>query len=222
MLSKLPSWVWSGAWTLAFVAGFVNVIGLLGFEHQAITHLTGLTSMLASATAVGDSRAITVIAAVLLSFVFGCACSGFIIQDSTLSLDHRYGLVLVIETALFCFAVPLLHHQNPWGMYLTGAACGLQNAMVSAYSGTVIRTTHVSGMFTDLGIFFGHWLRRIPYDSRRLRLCLVIISAFFCGGVLGALAFQRHSYNALYIPASMTGALAIAYAWFSVTKKKIS
>jgi uncharacterized membrane protein YoaK (UPF0700 family) len=39
MISKLPGWVWSSAWALSFVAGMVNVVGLLGFERQAITHV---------------------------------------------------------------------------------------------------------------------------------------------------------------------------------------
>ena len=54
MITKLPRWVWAGAWALAFVAGIVNVVGLLGFEHQAVTHLTGTTSMLAAALASFD------------------------------------------------------------------------------------------------------------------------------------------------------------------------
>lgn len=44
MIAKLSRWVWGGAWALAFVAGMVNVVGLLGFEHQAVTHLTGTTT----------------------------------------------------------------------------------------------------------------------------------------------------------------------------------
>lgn len=34
MISKLPRWVWTGTWVLAFVAGIINVVGFLGFEHQ--------------------------------------------------------------------------------------------------------------------------------------------------------------------------------------------
>ncbi|MBC8136414.1 MAG: DUF1275 family protein, partial [Fibrella sp.] len=51
MITKQPRWVWIGAWMLAFVAGMVNVVGLLGFDHQTVTHLTGTTSMLAAALA---------------------------------------------------------------------------------------------------------------------------------------------------------------------------
>ena len=53
----LPRWVWIGAGLLACVAGMVNVVGYLGFEHQAVTHLTGTTTLLGSAMAQGDLRA---------------------------------------------------------------------------------------------------------------------------------------------------------------------
>ena len=102
MISKLPRWVGAGAWALAFIAGIVNVVGLLGFEHQAVTHLTGTTSMLAAALASLDGAAAFHFAAIIGSFVAGTVLSGFLIQDSTLQLGRRYGV------ALLCVAVPLL------------------------------------------------------------------------------------------------------------------
>ena len=46
MTVHLPRWVWVGAISLACVGGMVNVVGYLGFEHQAVSHLTGTTSLL--------------------------------------------------------------------------------------------------------------------------------------------------------------------------------
>lgn len=211
MISKLPRWIWAGAWALAFVAGMVNVIGLLGFEHQAITHLTGTTSLLASALARMDGGGILHYAAALGSFLAGTVLSGYMIQDSTLQLGRRYGVALVLESLLLCAAVPLMQGGSDVGLYAAACACGLQNAMVSTYSGAVIRTTHISGMFTDLGIFLGHALRGLPVDPRRLRLCVIVISGFLCGGVAGTLVFQQLSYGALFVPAAMTSGIALAY-----------
>ncbi len=216
MISKLPRWVWSGAWALAFVAGIVNVIGLLGFEHHAVTHLTGTTSMLAAAVAALDGSAALHFAAVIGSFMAGTVLSGFIIQDSTLQLGRRYGVCLLLEALLLAAAVPLLQANSALGMYSASCACGLQNAMVSTYSGAVVRTTHLSGMFTDLGIFLGHWLRGLPVDARRLRLCFLIISAFLCGGVAGAAAFHRLGYSALYLPATLIFLTALAYGTYRI------
>ncbi len=220
MISKLPRWVWAGAWALAFVAGIVNVVGLLGFEHQAVTHLTGTTSMLAAALASRDGAAVLHFAAIIGSFVAGTVLSGFLIQDSTLQLGRRYGIALLLESILLCVAVPLLKRNHMFGIYSASCACGLQNAMVSTYSGAVIRTTHISGMFTDLGIFLGHTLRGLPVDSRRLRLCFLVISGFLVGGIVGAVAFQRFSYSALFIPATLTAITSLAYGAYLIRNRR--
>ncbi|MBC7980519.1 MAG: DUF1275 domain-containing protein [Armatimonadetes bacterium] len=220
MISKLPRWVWAGAWALAFVGGMVNVVGLLGFEHQAVTHLTGTTSMLSAALASLDGGAALHFAAVIGSFVAGTVLSGFIIQDSTLRLGRRYGIALLLESILLCIAVPLLNRSQMSGIYSASCACGLQNAMVSTYSGAVIRTTHISGMFTDLGIFLGHSMRGLPVDSRRLRLCIIIISGFLCGGIAGAAAFHRFSYSALFIPAALTAITSLAYGTYLLRSRR--
>lgn len=81
MISKLPRWVWAGAWALAFIAGIVNVVGLLGFEHQAVTHLTGTTSMLAATIASLDIPAIVHFASIIASFLAGTILSGNLLQD---------------------------------------------------------------------------------------------------------------------------------------------
>lgn len=207
----LPRWVWSGAWALAFIAGMVNVVGLLGFEHEAITHLTGNTSLLAEALARMDFSRTLHFLFLIGAFVGGSVLSGFLVQDSTLQLGRRYGLALLLVSLLLFVSVPLLEIKSAYGMYAAACACGLQNAMVSTYSGAVIRTTHLSGMFTDLGIFLGHALRGLPVDARRLRLCLLVISGFLCGGIAGTLAFKALGYSALLLPAGFTAVVAIAY-----------
>lgn len=218
MITKLPRWVLTGAWVLAFVAGIVNVVGLLGFEHQAITHLTGTTSQLAVAVAHLDLSATLHFATLIGAFVSGTIASGFLLQDSALQLGRRYGLVLLLVSLLLFAAVPLLKYNSAYGMYAAACACGLQNAMVSTYSGAVVRTTHVSGMFTDLGIFLGHALRGLPVDARRLRLCFLVISGFFCGGVAGAVAYGAMGYSALLIPATLTGVVAVAYGLYRLRR----
>ncbi len=220
MISKLPPWIWTGAWALAFIAGIVNVVGLLGFEHHAITHLTGNTSLLAEALATRNLPAMLHFAALIGAFVAGAVISGILIQDSALQLGRRYGVALLMVSLLLFAAVPLLQHDSAYGMYAAACAMGLQNAMVSTYSGAVVRTTHVSGMFTDLGIFLGHSLRGLPVDARRLRLCLIVISGFLCGGIAGAFAFQSFGYSALLFPASLTAAVSIAYGFYQASKAR--
>lgn len=222
MISKLPKWVWTGAWVLSFIAGSINVVGLLSFEHHAITHLTGNTSLLAAALArlqFGPARHVS---ALIMAFVAGCVLSGFLIQHSTLKLGRRYGVALLVESALLFASIPLMQRQGAYGIYLAACACGLQNAMASTFSGAVVRTTHLSGMFTDLGISLGHILRGMPVDRARLKLCVAVISGFFLGGVVGALAFEYFAILSLLVPASLTAAAAVSYGVYRVLEGRKS
>ncbi len=223
---QLPPWVWVGAAALSCVAGMVNVVGYLGFEHQAITHLTGTTTLLGSALADADGRSALRLLGMVHAFVGGAALSAVIVQDSTLRLGRRYGVVLTLESALLFCAIPLFEHQQLAGALMAATACGLQNAMATTYSGALVRTTHVSGMFTDLGIGLGHALRGMPLSKRRLLLSSLIIASFFAGAVVGAVAFQYAGYNALLIPASVTGLVGVGYAIyrhvFTLSRKRES
>ncbi|MDB6028789.1 MAG: hypothetical protein JWM68_5012 [Verrucomicrobiales bacterium] len=203
---------------LAFVAGMVNVVGLLGFDHHAITHLTGSTSLLGEALGELHFAEALHLGLVIGSFVLGTVLSGILIQDSTLKLGRRYGVALVLESIMLSASVPLYQHQITAGAYIAACACGLQNAMVSTYSGAVVRTTHLSGMFTDLGIFLGHAIRGIPVDMRRLKLCFLIISAFLCGGIAGGFGFHRIGYNTLFLPSALTGITGLAYGIYRICK----
>lgn len=209
---RLPAWVWIGAVALACVAGMVNVVGYLGFEHQAVSHLTGTTSLLGAALVQHDWRTVAHLCAVVLAFCAGATLSGLILQDDTLRLGRRYGVALALEALLLAIAVPAFERVHLLGALLAAMACGLQNAMVTTYSGALVRTTHLSGMFTDLGIGLGHLLRGLPLPVRRLALSALIITGFLVGGLIGAWLFGHVRYHALLVPAALTGATGLGYA----------
>lgn len=214
MFARLPTWVLVGGALLAFLAGIINVAGFLGIQHAGITHLTGTTTLLGIAVGEGDSDQMLHFAAMIGAYLAGTVASGVIIQDSTLRLGRRYGVVLVMESLLLVAAVPLLGAGHLLGEYLASAACGLQNAMASTYSGAVLRTTHVSGTLTDLGISLGHWLRGLKVDVRRVRLLLALVVSFFAGAVAGAHLFHAFAYAALYLPAAVTGVVGVGYGLY--------
>lgn len=208
---RLPTWVWIGAVALSWIAGVVNVVGYLGFEHQAISHLTGTTSLLGAALVERDWQTVSHLWGVLLAFCAGAMLSGLILQDDSLRLGRRYGATLAIEAALLVAAVPLFQGGHIAGALLAAMACGLQNAMVTTYSGALVRTTHLSGMFTDLGIGLGHLIRGRPLPFRRLTLSGLIVSGFLTGGIAGAWLFGHIAYHALLIPALATGVTGVGY-----------
>lgn len=214
VLRQLPRWAWYGTGILAFIAGMVNAAGYLGFRHESISNMTGNTSLLG--IALGNSGGSEAVhwALAIASFVLGATLSGMIVQQSTLKLGRRYGVALVLESLLLVAAVPLLEASNSAGLYLASVGMGLQNGIVSAYSGAVIRTTHVTGIFTDLGIYIGHLLRRLPVDMLRLRVCVVVAASFMIGSAAGALLFRVLQERTLLIPAALTGFCGVSYSLY--------
>jgi len=214
VLRQLPRWAWVGGGVLAFIAGLVNAAGYMGFRHQSISNLTGSTTLLGISLGTGDSGEALHWVLSLLAFVAGAMASGAIVQKSTLKLGRPYGVALLLESLLLFAAVPMLQREWSAGLWLASMACGLQNGMASTYSGAVFRTTHVSGMFTDLGVYLGHRLRGLEVDALRVRVCLLVIGSFMLGGLAGALLFEHLRERSLLIPAVLTGLCGALYSLY--------
>lgn len=215
MISKLPRWVEYGSFVLALVAGFVNAIGLLGFNHQSVSHLSGTVTIIGTEIAKTNFSNVLHLAMVVISFLIGAAISGFSLRSGALKLGRNYSRLLAVEASFLFASISFLTKDSVYGHYLASAACGLQNAMVSTFSGAVVRTTHVTGLFTDLGIMLGAKLRGEEFDKRKAILFLLIITGFISGGTLGAFFFNIYRFDALFIPASICLLLALSYSMYT-------
>lgn len=216
MVSKLPRWVEYGAFVLAFTAGCVNAIGLLGFKHQSISHLSGTATLVGTGMAALSLSEVLHLVGVLISFLLGACLSGFLLSDASLKLGRHYDSLLAIEAGMLLSAIYFLTNGSLLGHYAASAACGLQNALATSYSGAIVRTTHVTGIFTDLGIMIGARLRGKYFDKRKAILFLLIIFGFIFGGVLGALLFNKLQFYSLAVPSAICVFLALSYRVYSV------
>lgn len=212
MITKLPRWVEYGAFILALIAGLVNAIGFLGFKHQSVSHLSGTTTLLGTGIADFAFSDVLHLSIIILCFVLGASVSGYTLRDGALKLGRNYSGLLLLEAALLIASVFFLMNDSLYGHFLASAACGLQNAFASTYSGAIVRTTHVTGIFTDLGIMLGSKLRGEPFDKRKALLFILIILGFVFGGTLGAYFFSTLKFQALFIPAGICLLLAISYS----------
>ncbi|PWQ93436.1 YoaK family protein [Leucothrix arctica] len=215
MISKLPKWVEYGSFVLALVAGFINAIGLLGFHHQSISHLSGTATLLGSGAINATFFDSLHLAFILLSFLLGAAISGYFLNGGTLKLGRNYSRLLTLESLFIFTSIYFLTEASLLGHYLASAACGLQNALVTTYSGAVVRTTHVTGLFTDLGIMLGSKMRGEHFDKRKALLFVIIIGGFIIGGGFGAYFFSFLKFNALLIPAFTCLLLSLIYSIYS-------
>lgn len=209
-MKRLPRWIEYGAFTLALLAGMVNVVGVLGVAPHALSHLSGSATWL-GASVWQSSSTVLHLAGVLLSFVCGSALSGMMLSGHDVRAGRHYDELLVIEGVLLLAAFFALREDMRFGVYFASAACGLQNALATHYSGAIVRTTHVTGIFTDLGLMLGGWLRGVRFDARKARLFGLIIAGFIGGGIIGAKLFMSVGLATLLVPALLCFCLAALY-----------
>lgn len=206
-------WVFAGAVSLAGLAGFVNVV-VLGVFHVPVSHMSGAVSRLSTDVALADRGDLGAILSIVLGFLAGATFSGALIGGRRLVPGRRYGAALVVEGAVLALATLLLDRGAAAGVALAALACGIQNAMASSYYGLVLRTTHVTGIVTDVGVMIGHWLRHRRFHPWKFFLLLSILLGFFAGGVAGAIASARVGVRALGLGSAGCLAAGVLYwAW---------
>jgi uncharacterized membrane protein YoaK (UPF0700 family) len=142
-------------------------------------------------------------------------------------IAHAFPMLLEVIILVF---VGLLQDFNPnYIAYLLLFAMGLQNALVTNISQSVVRTTHLTGLFTDLGIelsqlFFYKKEVELKRLSRNISLRLSIITFFFIGCVLGGLLYETYKLKILLLAAA-TLLLALFFdnivVYYHLTKRKI-
>jgi uncharacterized membrane protein YoaK (UPF0700 family) len=211
MLSALPAWIGLGAFSLAFAAGSTNVFVLESVLNQAATHHSGTSSSMMVALSKGDYSLALHLFLLVFAFTAGSVLSGFIIRDSHLTLGRRYGICLLMESLAILVAWRIFDNNPYAGQLLLCMASGLQNALATTYSGAVIRTTHLTGIFTDIGILFGNRMAGIPMPARKLRLLTDILSGFLSGGLACAFLLPFAGNAVLAIPAAISGGLGSSY-----------
>lgn len=210
-LQQLPLWVQLGAFLLALNAGMINVIGLITLLHQSVSHMTGNASMLAISLFKGDISSIIFLILIILSYVLGSSYSGFILGNSHFKVGRRYGLPLSLMTLFIVLSWCFIAHYPRYGLLWACAAMGIQNAMVSHYQGAIIRTTHLSGVLTDLGLALGYLFRGLQVEKKRVILHLLILFGFIFGGVIATAAYPYLKLDTFLIPALLSFSLSCIY-----------
>lgn len=210
-LQRLPNWIQLGAFLLALNAGMVNVLGLFTLLHQSVSHMTGNVSILAMSLLDWQPEHVIYLALVIICFVTGSFYSGLILGNGNVAFRRRYGLPLSL-VAIFLFLSWLLLPYFPrYGLLWACVAMGVQNAMVSHYKGAIIRTTHLSGVLTDIGLALGYKARGLKVEKRRIFLHLLIFTGFLLGGLIASALYPYLKLNSFLIPAGLSLGLSMAY-----------
>ncbi|WP_087021169.1 YoaK family protein [Thaumasiovibrio subtropicus] len=213
MLTRIPLWILLGAVLLAFSAGSINAIALLTFSNNAASHVTGTITQ-AMNSLVHDTASDSTthyLLSIVGMFLLGAVTSGVIVKNEALRQGRRYGIALFIEAIALYAATYYFYQHRLTGELLASFACGLQNAMIATYSGSVIRTTHLTGIISDLGAAIGQRISGASVNGRQVIMQSAILVAFSLGAVSGALSLNALGLLAMLIPASIVLLAAVSY-----------
>ncbi|MEE8663229.1 MAG: YoaK family protein [Acetobacter sp.] len=205
--------------SLAAVAGAVNAAGFLAVGYYS-ANMTGNVSALASGLHEGHLQLVLACCGLILAFVAGAVLSALLVNAGRRhNLPSIYARSILLEACLLGLlgSVDLLFSAQPRDpvlVYGLSFLMGLQNATVTRISGARVRTTHMTGMLTDVGLELADWLESFfhPVDPvrraitrERLGLHAVVVLSFTLGGVAGAFLYDW--WSALFFLA-LAGLLA--------------
>lgn len=215
--------------TLSFVAGATNAGGFLAVG-QYTSHMTGIVSSMADNLVLGQFQLAVVGLASLFAFMGGAMTTAWMVNwGLRRKLHSAYGRPLLVEAALLLvfglFGASINFFADlfvPLTVLVLCFIMGLQNAVITKISNAEVRTTHVTGLVTDLGIELGKlvYVNRLTREKlvlgnrKKLRILFKLLVSFFIGGLLGAIGFKTIGYIST-VPLSV---MLLLLVWHPVVK----
>jgi uncharacterized membrane protein YoaK (UPF0700 family) len=195
---------------LSFVAGIVNVAGFFAVQ-KLTTNVTGHFAFFVDEVFKLDFWAAFIYFLYIFFFFLGSFISNLIIEVISRKDDKYIYVVPVLTECLILFVIGFWGHRflllNPNVIAFSLLfAMGLQNSLVTTISNATVRTTHLTGLFTDLGIelsqmFFYKSTEQHKKLISSIKLRLIIISFFFIGGIVGGVLYSKVDLHSLLFAA---------------------
>lgn len=194
----------------AFSAGMVNVISVIIF-FAFTSNITGHFAILAEEISKGNWYQALIVFGWLSLFFLGSFTSNIIIinfNKTDAYLAHSLPIILEIVCLLivgtyiqFYYQETLLETELMVSLMLF--AMGLQNGLTATISNSAVKTTHLTGLTTDLGIltsmFTKKAYRKRPELRGKMKLLLSIMVSYVVGGVSAGYIYLTIAYNVFYI-----------------------
>jgi uncharacterized membrane protein YoaK (UPF0700 family) len=152
----------------------------------------------------------------IVCFVFGAAITGYWMPMNSFQLGKKYGPLFIIGSILLLLAciISQFRPESYWFFYFASMASGLQNSLTSKYSGNIIRTTHLTGAATDIGIVLGRMANGDYKDLWKLLVLVPISLSFFIGGFFSKFAVDKLGRLSLMINVIIFFSIGLVYSIF--------
>lgn len=197
---------------LSFVAGIVNVTGVLSIKTLT-TNVTGHFAYFAEEVMKKNYSAAITFFIFTIFFLIGSFVSNFlaeIISKKNPNLSHvipiSLEIIVLISVGIYGGQSELSSFEGKWIAFSMLFAMGIQNSLVTKISQSTVRTTHLTGLFTDLGIELSQlFFYKKPEETKKLKtsiyLRLSIIIFFFLGCFSGGFMYVFLEMKTLFVSA---------------------
>ena len=193
---------------LSFVAGIVNVAGFLSVQ-QLTTNVTGHFAFFVDEVFKLDFWKGFVYFLYILFFFLGSFVSNFLVEMVAKKNQKQIYIIPTLIESIILFTVafagePLINKHPDLIAYSLLFAMGLKNSLVTTISNATVRTTHLTGLFTDLGIELSQLFFYRKRESQvkllsSIKLRLTIITFFFIGGIISGVFYSNITLYVLAI-----------------------
>jgi uncharacterized membrane protein YoaK (UPF0700 family) len=193
---------------LSFVAGLVNVAGFLAVQRLT-TNVTGHFAFFVDEVFKLNFWQGFIYFLYIFFFFLGSFVSGMLTELVARKNERlMYVAPVIIESAMLLlmgiFYRELIKGSPDVIAFCLLFAMGLQNSLVTTISNAAVRTTHLTGLFTDLGIELSQLFFYKSDEHKRkltssIKLRLTIISFFFLGGIAGGILYANIHLHVLII-----------------------
>jgi uncharacterized membrane protein YoaK (UPF0700 family) len=197
---------------LSFVAGLVNVVGFIAIQRLT-TNVTGHFAYFVDEVFKLNFGESAIYFFYIFFFFLGSFVSSLLVEMVSRNSDrYIFVIPILIESFILLFIsffgqTHLFNQPNIIAFSLL-FAMGLQNSLVTRISNAIVRTTHLTGLFTDLGIelaqlfFYKERIQKYKLVST-IKLRLTIITFFFTGGIIGGICYAYYNLSVFILPASL-------------------
>lgn len=206
---------------MAFVAGAMNADGFLAIARYT-SHMSGIVAGIGSDLALNNIISVLGEISLLVAFLSGAATTAIVVNwGKRRKIHSQFALPLLIESVLLLIFGLVGAKLNlylpltvPAVALLLCFVMGLQNAILTKASNAEIRTTHMTGIITDIGIelgklmYFNHSQNANQYhfvqaNKQKLKDLLALFGMFLLGGIVGAISFQKIGFISV-LPLSLS------------------
>jgi PAS domain S-box-containing protein len=216
---------------LSLNSGYINGLclsGLLtegGSARQGVSAFTGTYTKSGLALAGGDPKLFGFEFTLILSFIGGATVAGLL---NPKAIPHKltpsYGPTFLLGS-LCMIAAALAAALHPDGRalyYFAAMANGIQNGMTSTYSANLIRTTHLTGTSTDIGLIMGQMMRGNWKNLWKFKVLCGLATSFWLGGLISFYSASAFLSNSLWFSAGLFLSIGLTHLIFVVVTQKVS